>query len=154
MTHYFFDSSALTKRYVAEVGSGWVRTTTAIGTRHSILLAHIAPIEMTSAMMRRFRAGSMSLSAAQQARHAINYDAHHRFTLIDFNAVIEQLAQDLLERHPLRSLDALQLASAMAIHARLIRSGLVGVVFVTADQRLLSAAIVEGLTTDDPSLHP
>lgn len=37
MTAYFLDSSALVKRYVAEMGTVWVRAITAPSAAHTIL---------------------------------------------------------------------------------------------------------------------
>lgn len=154
MAHYFFDSSALTKRYITEIGSAWVRAISTPAARHSILLAHIAPTEMVSAMMRRVHAGTLPLVIAQQARQTINHEATQHFTVIAFSPTLEQLAQDLLERYQLRSLDAIQLASALDAQAQLSAALQPNLVFVAADQRLLTAASAEGLSTDNPLLHP
>jgi predicted nucleic acid-binding protein len=44
MALYFFDSSALVKRYVHERGSGWVRDTTASPRGHLIHISLLTPI--------------------------------------------------------------------------------------------------------------
>jgi hypothetical protein len=41
MTHYFLDSSALIKRYVAETGTNWVRSIILPGSGNIIVVAHI-----------------------------------------------------------------------------------------------------------------
>lgn len=59
-------------------------------------------------------------------------------------------ARNLTITHPLRALDAIQLASAL--HASTTLNTLL--TFITADKNLLAAATAEGLTTDDPTAHP
>ena len=66
MAVYFFDTSALVKRHVTEVGSGWVRAQSAAKAGHTLYIAGITAVEMTSAITRRQRGGS--LSAAQTLR--------------------------------------------------------------------------------------
>jgi hypothetical protein len=53
MALYFFDSSALVKRYVHEPGSLWVRTTTASASGHLIHLSLLTTAEIASALARR-----------------------------------------------------------------------------------------------------
>jgi uncharacterized protein len=60
----------------------------------------------------------------------------------------------LLDMHPLRAYDAIQLASALAANTKLSVAGLPASIFVSADVQLLSVAIAEGLTVDDPNTHP
>jgi predicted nucleic acid-binding protein len=59
-------------------------------------------------------------------------------------------ARKLLIKHQLRSLDALQLASAVVAE----KTFAVRLTFVTADKQLFTAATAEGFTVDDPNLHP
>ena len=54
---------------------------------------------------------------------------------------VRQLALRLLRTHPLRAADALQLAAALTLSA----AGLRGLHFACADERLKTAAEIEGL---------
>lgn len=63
MAAFFLDSSALVKRHVGEAGSAWVRSVTRAKTGHTLDIARITAVEITSAITRRQRGGS--LSAAQ-----------------------------------------------------------------------------------------
>lgn len=65
-----------------------------------------------------------------------------------------QQACDLLERHPLRAYDAVQLASALESNQLFLTDAAITLTFVSADQRLLTAAIAEGLAVEDPNLYP
>ncbi len=60
-------------------------------------------------------------------------------------------ARDLLEHHPLRAYDAVQLAAGLIANDALLAAGLPSLTFLAADTRLLNAATVEGLGTDDPN---
>lgn len=59
----------------------------------------------------------------------------------------------MLERHPRRAGDAIQLASALTASAVLQTVGLPPLVFLAADDRLLAAALAEQLPVDDPRSH-
>ena len=53
MASYFFDSSALVKRYVNEAGTDWVTSLIDPATGHEIFLARISGVEVVSAIKRR-----------------------------------------------------------------------------------------------------
>jgi uncharacterized protein len=55
---YFFDSSAIVKRYVQETGTAWVRRLTRRGNPAPIYLAGITAVELTSAVARRRGTGA------------------------------------------------------------------------------------------------
>lgn len=55
MAVYFFDSSALVKRYVQETGSAWVIGLTDKQAQNPIYIAGITVVEITAAMARRVR---------------------------------------------------------------------------------------------------
>lgn len=63
----FFDSSALVKRYTSEDGSTWVESLLDPLAGNSIYIAQIAPVEVVSAITRRQRGDSFSLTNAQSA---------------------------------------------------------------------------------------
>lgn len=50
MAAYFFDSSAVVKRYVHEMGTAWVLSVTAPTAGHFIYIAHITGVEVVSAI--------------------------------------------------------------------------------------------------------
>jgi hypothetical protein len=60
----------------------------------------------------------------------------------------------VLERHPLRAYDAVQLACALAVQRLLHQRGMPPPLFVTADDALLVAARAEGFPVDTPLQHP
>ena len=60
MSNYYFDSSAVVKRYLTEAGSVWVRTCFSTPRLHSVVIAEIALVEVISALSRRHRDQSIS----------------------------------------------------------------------------------------------
>lgn len=77
---------------------------------------------------------------------------HYRIVPIT-NAPFDRVRR-LLELHPLRTYDALHLASAIAVNEQLMAAGRQPLTFLTADNRLLAAAVAEGLIVDNPNEHP
>jgi predicted nucleic acid-binding protein len=88
---------------------------------------------------------------------AIDLLARHcdtEYNLISSTRTILDLAIDLTQRYRLRGYDAMQLATALTVEAVLAATGQTGLMFVAADQDLVAAANAEGLSSDDPHLHP
>ncbi len=73
---YFLDSSALVKRYVAEIGSGWVQAICDPQMSNGVIIARIAWAEVLSAFARLQREGKLNsadmASAIQIFRHDLN----------------------------------------------------------------------------------
>lgn len=88
MAVYFFDSSALVKRHVDETGSTWVRTPTRVKARHTLSIARITAIEITSAITRKQR--GRHLSAAQAGAILGHFRRHlaERYSILEFTAAL------------------------------------------------------------------
>jgi predicted nucleic acid-binding protein len=104
--------------------------------------------------MRRKREGTITARTARATRLLVDRHCSREYRVLGLTARIAQRAEDLLEKHPLRAYDSIQLASALESNYRLIGAGLPPLIFVSADNRLLAIAIAEGLTTEDPNAHP
>jgi uncharacterized protein len=154
MSHYFFDSSALVKRYVPEIGQAWVLSITLPATGNTIIVAQITRVEVASAVMRRSRDGTLTIRAAHAIRLLMGRHLSREYVIIGLTDHLIKRAEILLEFHPLRAYDSLQLASALEANDRLVTTGLAPLIFISSDTRLLSAARAEGLATDDPHSHP
>lgn len=154
MSHYFLDSSALIKRYVVEVGTNWTRSITSRNAGNMIIIAHITQAEVVSGVMRRKRDGTISMRTAHATRSLTDRHASREYRVVGLTGPIIQRAEDLLEGYALRAYDSIQLASALEINARLVAARLSAIIFVSADNRLPTAASAEGLMTDDPNAHP
>ena len=109
MAVFFFDTSALVKRHVNEVGSGWVRSHTAAKAGHTLYIARITAVEMTSASTRRQRGGT--LTAAQGAAIYGHFRRHlaQRYVVLDITPALMAGAVLLAGRTP----SGLRLRSAL-----------------------------------------
>jgi predicted nucleic acid-binding protein len=147
---YSFDSSALVKRYVNEVGTPWVRGLTHRNAGHQIFLARITAVEVTAAVARRRRGGSLAHPQAASILSRFRQHLAGRYTILELTPGLLADAMKLANTHELRAYDAVQLAAAIALN----RLGQGGIVLVSADRELNHAATTEGLTVEDPNAHP
>ena len=149
MSLVFVDTSALIKRYVAEPGSLWVRSWIVPAAGNQIVIAQLAITE-TLATLARLRRGAQ-LSAAGFARLRADFLAHtdQEYLVNQLDNRILAAANELVLRHPLRTLDALHLAAALDTASVFGTPPL----FITADRQLLAIATAEGFPTDDPNSH-
>lgn len=149
MTIFFLDTSALAKRYVPEIGSSWIRSLTTDMSENAIVISRLSTVEFVSALVRRQREKMINQDDFITLRGAFLNHVEKVYTIINLNKDVLIAARFLLERHSLRTLDAIQLASALK--ARQIFEA--EPIFVSADTRLLTAAAAEGLLTDNPTAH-
>jgi predicted nucleic acid-binding protein len=151
---YFFDTSALAKRYVTELGSAWVRRLVRPAAGNAIHIARITGVEVVAAITRRGRSGSLSARAAAAARTRFRREFRSLYILVDVTAQRLADAMDLAEVHGLRGYDAVQLAAALHLKSRRLIRRQSPPTFVSADRELNAAASTEGLAVDDPNNHP
>lgn len=154
MSIYFFDSSALVKRYVREAGTTWVVGVTDLAAGNQIYIARITGVEVVSAITRRARSGSISATNATAAVTLFRHDFLNNFMATDITASLISEAMRLAETHALRGYDAIQLAAALDVQTYWLALGMTGLTLVSADTALNAAAIAEGLSVDDPNAHP
>lgn len=162
---YFFDSSALVKRYVDEDGSGWVRAITDPKALNDIHVARVTGAEVLAAVTKRRREGDISAAEAARFIADFRHDFARQYLPIEVTGAVVAHAMNLIESHPLKGYDAVQLATALVVSGHLAALGAAtprGAVtspsfmltFVTADNALYRAAIAEGLVVENPHLHP
>jgi hypothetical protein len=151
---YYFDTSALIKRYVAESGSDWLEAEVFGPGDVLALTSRVTMVEIWSALARRRREASISSEHHAELLDAFREDCLIRYRFVDFEEAVVEFARQLLDRHPLRAYDAVQLASALVAGRTLDDASLPLPTFVSADEHLLEAARAEGLPTDNPNLHP
>ena len=154
MAVYFVETSALAKRYIAEVGSLWLRALLDPSTGCSIYVVRVTAIEMIAAITRRERGGTLAPTDAATTRQPFRRDLATAYQVIEVTPSLANRAMLLAEKHGLRGYDALQLAAGVEVDVRYLASGLPAVIFISADTELNVAAMAEGLTIDDPNTHP
>ena len=154
MAHYYFDSSALVKRYVVETGTGWVTTQCTSEAGHAINLVRITAAEMIAAFFRRVQTGSLTTADAQSAATQFRREFRGRYEVIEVTESVVDTAMRLAETYALRGYDAVQLAAALELQSVRAALGLPTLIFVSADQRLNAVAATEGLPVEDPNNYP
>lgn len=151
MSTYYLDASALIKRYVTETGSSWIRALFRPENGHLFITSRLTLVEVFSAFARRRREGSVAVADYDTNVRAFRSDSATDYRLIDLTTDVVDLSQHLLEQHPLRANDAVQLATALIANRSLTGAGLSGLVFLSADNRLNSVAQAEELVFEDPN---
>ena len=136
----FWDASAIVPLCVGQAGSGFAREALR---NKSIAVWWGTPVETTSAFARLVRAGELD---QQNFRMAMTRLAALRGMWIEVQPSegLRDLAEGLIERHPLRAADALQLAAAVIWSRRRPRNR----AFVCLDSRLAEAAGKEGFSVE------
>jgi predicted nucleic acid-binding protein len=151
MADRFFDTSAAVKHYHPELGTAKVDALLADATsRH--FLSDLAVVEFHSVLARLVRNGSLTVTACQLARRRFLADiARSLWHVLPVPAAHFHHSQQLLLKHGfsrrLRTLDAIQLATALALHAGVPLNA-----FVCADANLGSIATAEGLILLNPEV--
>jgi predicted nucleic acid-binding protein len=154
MSDYYADSSVLVKRHVNETGTAWVQALCAPSTDNVIITARISLVEVYSALNRRQREARISSTDYADIVADFATVCAAEYQLVELTIPVVERAKSLLERHPLRAYDAVQLASALLAQDVLRSADLPPLTFLAADNRLLSVAETEGLATDNPNVHP
>ncbi|AMJ64973.1 type II toxin-antitoxin system VapC family toxin [Hymenobacter sp. PAMC 26628] len=133
----FLDTSSLIKLYDdSETDAAGLRQY--LGSREDIYLSALTQVEFISALGRKQRRNDLTTAQASALQQTFEVN-HSTYGWIDLAPAVLRLAAQLLNKHAklaLRSLDAVQLASAMAIPNLQV--------FITHDRRLHEAATVEG----------
>lgn len=154
MSYFYFDSSALVKRYLTEIGSAWVLTLTASSAGHAIMVAEITRVEVAAALAARHRAtGGITHKERDDALDLLLKHCDTEYQISSLSRTIINRAVNLTQNHRLRGYDALQLATALVTNEALVITGLSPLTLIAADNDLITAARVEGLAADNPNLH-
>ncbi|MGQ0612571.1 MAG: type II toxin-antitoxin system VapC family toxin [Planctomycetaceae bacterium] len=134
----YLDTSLLAKLHVREADSGAV--VRAIGGETRLVVSDLALVEFCAAVWRRQRERKLTRAQARklEARIRASFDDYDRVAVS--REVVERGAT-IVGRHGLRTLDAIQLASALLLAERAPEP----LRFGSADDRLTAAARAAGL---------
>lgn len=144
MAHYYFDSSALVKRYVVETGTNWINNLCATDTGHMLYVVRISGAEIIAALFGRVRTGTLALSDAQAAATQFKTDFRNRYQIVEITEQSIDSAMTLAEKHSLRGYDSVQLAAALELQTVRASLSLSPITFVCADDQLNATATAEG----------
>jgi predicted nucleic acid-binding protein len=138
---------------VQEIGSAFAMSITKPASGNLVYVVSITEVEIVSAIRRRLREGSFTNSDALLVISLVQNDFQHRYRVMDVTKPMLDRAISLVQMHPLRAYDAVQLAAALEVNERFAAANY-AITFISSDVALNNAAQVEGLTVDDPNLHP
>lgn len=144
----FFDTSALVKRYANEPGTGVVDEL--IDTSDGpIVITSLSVIETTSAFRRKHNRGELTERLRDDLLVAFFREATGTYTVVPVDDAAFEVAFDLVLEDDLRTLDALQLGTAIELAETPLE-----LTFVCADRDLIDVAADRGLPTIDPTGDP
>jgi hypothetical protein len=149
--HYYFDSSALIKRYVVETGTTWVNNLCHVSQEHTLYVVRISGAELIAALFRRVRNGDIALADGQAAATQFKADFRNNYQVVEVTEHLIDSAMILAEKNSLRGYDSVQLAGAMALQSIRTTLSLSPLTFVCADNYLNTVAATEGLVVENPN---
>jgi predicted nucleic acid-binding protein len=146
---YYLETSALVKLYVREPGTERMLRLASRAANHHLAVLALAQVELRSAIRRREREGDIDRALGTRLIDRFERHIQGRFIRqLVTDSVIEQ-ALDLIDRHPLRAYDAIQLAGGLVLRST---SAGESPIFVCADRQLIAAAEAVGLAALDPTV--
>ena len=156
MYYFYFDASALAKRYVEEVGSDKIDFLFANVPLERLQCLTIGAMEVFWICVRKRNDGRIPVSQFAESTTYLKsevIDIQSDFRKISVPDSLVWDSMNLVDIHSLNSVDAIVLRSALDTAAELRNTGDT-LVLVASDQRLLRAARTEGLQVFNPELDP
>ena len=135
----YFDSSSLVKFVITEIGSKQNLNIWNLSSEK--VTSQLARTEMHSTLMRRVREGSVPASAVPAHLGALDR-LFADVILIDITSDVIDASCELVKEFPLKSADAIHLATALMVRADL---------FSSSDKKLCAAASESGIAVTDPT---
>ncbi len=148
---YYCDSSAVVKIYIDETGSKYIRYLSHKAPIGDIFINTISGPEVLSALHRRFRSDDLAPGVFTQACTDFVEDFEKFYNRIPASDQIILLAMRVINKHPLRGSDSVQLATALHLQTILRAFNGQEVHFISSDKVLNIAARSEGLFVINPS---
>ena len=135
----YFDSSSLVKFVITEIGSEENLNIWNLSSEK--VTSQLARTEMHSTLMRRVREGSMPASAVRGRLDEMD-KLFTDVVLVDITSDVIGASCELVKELPLKSADAIHLATALMVRADL---------FSSSDKKLCAAASESGIAVTDPT---
>ena len=135
----YFDTSSLLKFIIKEIGSE--ENLNIWNFSDEKVCSQLTRTEMHSALMRKVREGSISASAMRARLNAMD-KLFADVVLVDITSDVIDASCELVKELPLKSADAIHLATALMVRADL---------FSSSDKKLCAAASESGIAVTDPT---
>jgi len=138
---YFFDTSALLKRYINE--KGHAETEKLFDHADKIIVSSFTQVECASSFKRLWHTEMITKNEYQKLNAELNLDFPF-FESAPFDDEVKNIALKILEKHIMKALDTIQLAT-------LIHTSSEVDAFVVCDQKLKKYGLHEGFLIIDPT---
>jgi predicted nucleic acid-binding protein len=135
----YFDTSSLLKFVIKEIGSE--ENLNIWNLSDEKVCSQLTRTEMHSALMRKVREGSVSASAVRGCLDEMD-KLFTDVVLVDITSDVIDASCELVKELPLKSADAIHLATALMVRADL---------FSSSDKKLCAAASESGIAVTDPT---
>lgn len=135
----YLDTSALVKLYIEEPGSKEVRKQ--VEAARIVSTSRVAYVEARAGLARKLHEGELTPEEHRRVVGDLERDWEN-YLIVEVSEAVARLGGKLVDRHPLRGLDAIHLASGLLLKNRTR----LDVSLSCFDDRLKSAAQAEGLT--------
>ena len=150
MSADFWDTSALAKLYLSERGSEW---SVERARSNDVAISELAHVEVASFLARRCAEGEFD-SSIQNQIYVRYLEDTRRFEVVPLSASLTAVAARLVLSGVLgtrvRSLDAIQLATAQRWFERTVALHSEPGTVIAADNALREAALALGMSVDNP----
>jgi predicted nucleic acid-binding protein len=144
---YYFDTSALIKRYLSETGSPVVNQLI-VDENNDLIIASVTMVEAFAGITRRIRRGDLIYGDLDAVLSVAQHEFNEKFIVLGTTIMIIHRAMNLARSRALRGYDAIQLAAALEFQSNI---GQETITFVCADDELNRAAADEGLVILNPN---
>lgn len=155
MATYFFDTSAIVKRYApGELGHASIATLCDPDQGHALFLSQVALVEVVAAICRKAREQGIADTERNRLISRFRRDVRNDYDLWRVTAAAYTAAGNLCRSYRLRAYDAVQLACALGLRERALVHQIPVPIFICADLNLLTIARQEGLGIENPNEYP
>lgn len=138
--NFYFDTSALIKKYILEKGSDVVDNL--FDKADIVFLSSISEIEIFSTFKRLLIEKDINAKEHKFLKSEFETDYQY-FSVINFDEYIAEHAKTVIEKYQLKSLDSIQLGTALLVKDKIDS-------FIVCDQKLINAAKKEGIDITNP----
>ncbi len=138
------------KLYVREPGTEQMMRLASPSSGHTLAILGLTRVEFRAAVRQRERTGDVAHEIAEALIARMEQHLQSLYLVQPVTEAVIEEAAALLDRHPLRAYDAVQLAGCLSLRSRLSERPAFG----CSDHQLLRAAEQEGLTVLDPTAEP
>ncbi|MFH0974891.1 MAG: type II toxin-antitoxin system VapC family toxin [Spirochaetota bacterium] len=139
--NFFFDTSALIKKYIIENGSDKVDKL--LNEAENVYISAITEIETFSTFKRLLIEKAIDKEEYEILKNEFETDFQY-YSIINFDKSISSNAKSLIEKYQLKSLDSIQLGTALYLKDEID-------FFVVCDEKLIKSGKQEGLKVIDPN---